>query len=219
MEIQNIFLFLFIIFFMAIWFVVGIYFMVYYSHRREKSFAGQNLIQGLVVFGFAFPILILMLPAIDFLFNKSNHVTSDMGLESLDHIYTTSNFVPWVLILSVILFLTNAFAIDFYRCDKIILKTKILVSLKRPVTYFFFYMVAVVVFYILGQASPSMKSVVNDTYVSSDSSEIITKDQFFKSDIKLRIKLQFIDAMLIPLIFLGSFYFVSYVGAMTAFYP
>lgn len=64
-----------------------------------------------------------------------------------------------------------------------------------------------------------MNSIVNDSFTPSDGTENITKDQFYKTDMKMRIKLHFIDAMLIPLILLGSFYFVSYVGAMAAFYP
>lgn len=171
------------------------------------------------MFGFAYPILIFMLPAIDFLFNKSNHISSELGLNSLDYIYTTSRIVPWILFVAILLFFANIFAIDFYKSDKIIIKTKILVSLKRPALYMFFYIVTALVFFSLGQSSPSMNSIVNDSFTPSDGTENITKDQFYKTDMKMRIKLHFIDAMLIPLILLGSFYFVSYVGAMTAFYP
>lgn len=64
-----------------------------------------------------------------------------------------------------------------------------------------------------------MGSIVNDTFVNSDATENVTPDQFYKKDMKMRIKLKFIDALIVPFVLLGSFYFVSYVGAMVAFYP
>jgi len=48
--------------------IVGVYFVIFFSHKNEKNFKGQNFIQGVAIFGFSFPILIITLPAVDFLY-------------------------------------------------------------------------------------------------------------------------------------------------------
>ena len=68
MEIQNIFLLVFYILFILMFAIVGVYFVIFFSHKNEKNFKGQNFIQGVAIFGFSFPILIITLPAVDFLY-------------------------------------------------------------------------------------------------------------------------------------------------------
>lgn len=91
-----------------------------------------------------------MIPVIDFLFNKTNHTEMNGGLESLDDIYLVSSKVPFILYVGLFLYFINLFAIEYYRSDKKVLKTRILLSLKRPAFSMLFYFLAGLFFFALG---------------------------------------------------------------------
>lgn len=167
MLLQNILLLIFFIFLVAIVCITGLYFVVFYSHKNEKIFKGQMFFQGVAIFGFCFPIIILTIPAFDYLYQKLNTVTLVVKPGEEMDIYQFSSKMPIMLYTAIFIYIFNIFSVDFYRSDKPNLRTKILLSLKRPSLILFVYLLAVFFFYSMEQVSPSLHALENATFTSS----------------------------------------------------
>lgn len=155
MSLSTILLLVFAILITVLFVILSIYFIVFFAHKNEKMVPGYKLLQAIAIAGFAFPMMIISIPAFDFLNTKIHIVQEETvdpfsSLKSLENIYTVSNLVPYFLLTGILFYFGNIFFTDYYRNQKTVVRTRVLQSCKRPLLIFLFYVLLVLLFYFLG---------------------------------------------------------------------